>query len=799
MIKNYFKIAWRNITNNRFYSIVNILGLSTGIAFVLLISAFVWQELQVNHNLKNLEQQYIIQSKWKDQNMGIELTSLGPLAKRLKEENPSLVANYYRWDGISANVSKGDKHFRESLQIGDSSLLSMYGFTLIDGDIRSALRDPFSAVITDDIAIKYFGRTNVVGQTVTIDSHSGTNHAFKITGVFKRPSENSVTFISNDNYNGFYLPECDTAFFGRGMESWQNIYIVNYVELQKGVSPKDLEKPMHDIIKKSAPERISANIQPYLVSLKDYYLDGQGGVPRKMIYTLTFIVLFILAMAIINFVNISISKSSSRMKEIGIRKVLGSMRSQLVGQFLMESILLVFFATVIALVFYAFGKNYFSGMLGKQIPDLSEFPIYFVFIPFVIAIFIGLLAGIYPAFVLSSLKSVDSLKGKLKSIKENKLLRKSLVAFQFCTACIAFVGAIIISQQVAYFFGKELGYDKEYIVSAQVPRDWTSNGVRHMEVMRKEFATLPEIRQATLSYEIPNGNNGDNITIWKSGQDSTQAVNTVVLKTDNNYAATFGIPLLAGSFYDNQTDSLKIVINETAANTFGWKDAHDAIGKQMKIIGFPLALTICGVTKDFHFSSMQGEISPIAFFNLNLAKQYRFFSFKIKPGNIANTIVSLQKKWASLFLSTPFEYTFMDDTLKGMYQSELQLKQASYIATILSFIIIFLGVLGLVSLNIQKRTKEIGIRKILGSPVSSIIHLFLKEFLLVIAIAGIFACPVAFYIMQNWLNDYAYRINITAFPFIISILILGVLTILLIVVQTIKAAMANPVKSLRTE
>jgi putative ABC transport system permease protein len=798
MFKNYFIVAWRNIIKNRFYSIVNIVGLSIGIAFSFLIGAFVWNELQINKDLKNAENQYIIQSKWKDPNMGIGLTTLGPLAKRLRESYPDLVANYYRFDGISTNVSSGDKHFREGLQVGDSTLLSMYGFPLIDGNAKTALNDPYSVVITDEKAIKYFGKTNVVGQTLNVESVKGTKRDFKITAVLKTPHENSVTFITSSN-DGFYFPEIDSSFFGRNMEAWQNIYIVEYIELQKGVSPKDLEKPMEQLIKLEAPKMISENIHPYLVSLKDYYLSSNGGVAKKMIYTLSSIVLFILLMAIINFVNISISRSAARMKEIGIRKVLGGLRKQLILQFLIESTILVFLATIFALILYFLAKNYFSAVLGKQIPGIFSFPVYFIIIPFALTFLIGMLAGSYPAFVLSSLRSIDSLKGKLGSVKENILLRRSLIAFQFCTACISFIGAIIISQQVSYFFSKDLGYDKDYIVSAQVPRDWSLKGVQRMETMRREFASLPQVKDVTLSYEIPNGNNGDNAMIWKSGQDQTQTINAIILKTDKDYAATFGIPLITGNFFDEANDSLKIVINESASKAFGWQDPHEAISKQVRINGFALPLTIVGVTKDFHFTSMQGKIEPLAFFNVNLTLQYRFLSFKIRPGNIGNTVAALQKKWSQIFPTAAFEYTFMDDTLKGLYQTELQLKQASYIATVLSMIIILLGVLGLISLSIQKRTKEIGIRKILGSPVSSIINLFLKDFLVVIIIAAVFACPLAYYIMQNWLSDYAYRINITAEPFIFSVVILGLITSILIIIQTIKAAVADPVKSLRSE
>jgi ABC-type antimicrobial peptide transport system permease subunit len=569
--------------------------------------------------------------------------------------------------------------------------------------------------------------------------------------------------------------------------------------LQKGVSPKDLAGPIRQLIRENAPARISDNLEAYLVPLNDYYLNENGGVIRRMIYTLSFIVLFILIMAIINFVNISISKSAGRMKEIGIRKVLGGLRKQLILQFLTESVILVLLATFFALLIYQITKNYFSAVLGTELPGIFEFPAYFILFPFSISLLIGTVSGIYPAFVLSSFNSVDSLKGKLKSVNANILLRKSLVAFQFCIASIALSGAIFISKQVAYFFSKDLGYDKDYVVSAQVPRNWTLKGVDHLEVLRNEFASLPQVKSVSVSYEIPNGNNGDNTQIWKSGQDSSQAVSAVVLKTDKDYAETYGIPMAAGDFFGKRNDSLKIVINATAAKAFGWQNPVEAIGKQMRIIGYGQPLNISGVTKDFHFSTMQGHIEPIVFFNLRMALQYRYISLKIRPGNIGSVMTTIQKKWSETFPATAFEYTFMDDTLKGLYQSELQLKQASYIATLLSILIILLGVLGLISLSIQNRTREIGIRKILGSPVLGIINLFLRDFVWVILFAGLVACPVSYYLIQNWLNDYAYRIKITGAPFIFSIGILGLITCLIIFLQTMKAALANPVDSLRSE
>lgn len=799
MVKNYFKIAWRNIIKSPFYSVVNIFGLSTGIAFTLLIAAYVWSELQVNTNLKNSEQQYIIQSKWKDPNQGFQFTTLGTLAKALKENFPDLVANYHRWDGITSNVSKGEKGFRENISICDSTLLNMYGFSLLYGNAATALHEPFTVVITKDKAIKYFGKTDVVGQSLTIESFSGSKHDFIVTGVLNNIPENSVTDLINAYPNNFFVSTGNLHYFSRNMD-WQNPHIASYIQLQKGVKPEDLEKPIAQLVKQNAPPQMAANLTPFVISLKDYYLAANNGLVKKMIYALSAIALFILIMAIINFVNMSVSRSAARMKEIGIRKVLGGMKKQLIFQFLTESVIIVFIATLFALIIYVSTQNLFTNILGKPIPSLTDFPLYFVVFPFLFILMIGFIAGIYPAFVLSSLKSVDSIKGKFSSVKEKVWLRKSLTAFQFATATIAFIGAIIISKQINLFLSGDLGYNKEYILSAQLPRDWTQPGVEKMLRIRNEFSGIQSVKDVSLSFEISDGNNSNDVPIFKFGSDSLQAVSASILETDEKFLSVYQIPLIAGtSFEGHRLDSLKVILNETAVKALGFKNAEQAIGQQVKIPGNPEVYIIRGVAKDFHFGSMQTKIAPIIMFNLQYDFIYRYFSFKIKPGNITASVNAIQKQWSLLMPGAPFEYKFMDDTLAKLYQSEIQLKKASYTATILALIIVLLGMLGLISLSIQKRTKEIGIRKVLGSSVAGIIALFIKEFLWVIIIAGCIACPLAYIIMNNWLQNYAYRINITAQPFIISIISLGFITALLICLQTVKAAHTNPIKSLKTE
>ncbi|WP_295717713.1 ABC transporter permease [Mucilaginibacter sp.] len=802
MLKNYFKLAWRNLWKNKAFSLINIFGLSVGIAFTLLIGAYIWGQLQVNHQLKNFKNQYILTSRWKDPGQGNEIASAGQMPRALRDNYPNLVANYYHFDGVTTNVSRGDMHFRESLQLGDSTLLKMYGFKLLYGDAKTAMNDPFSVVLTQKMALKYFGKLDVVGQTINFESFGGEKHDFVISGVLDNVPKNSVTNLDQNNNSDFFFTASSAKYFKRNLEGWTNFSTVGYVELKDGVTAKDLERPLRELMKKNAPADISKSLTNVAVPLTDYYLEGWGGTVKTMCYTLGYIALFILLMAIINFVNICIGRSSGRMKEMGIRKVLGGLRGQLIWQFLTESVLMVLIATVIALVLYALARPYFSNVLGEQITGLFAFPVYFIAIPFLFALFVGILAGIYPALVLSALKSVDSLKGKLASVKESVLFRKTLVGFQFGTAAIVFIGALIISQQINLFFNGKLGYDKDYVVYAQLPRDWSVKGVQKMQSVKDQLMQMPEVSSVSLSWDIPNGQNGGNYTVYKQGGNPAQAITATGLMVDNQYAASYNIPMRAGTFFKPvfiPADTTQVVINETQAKIMGYKTPDDAIGQKMMQLGSNIPLIICGVTADFHFGSMHDLISPITFMNVNYTTYYRYFSIKLKPGNMQQSITSLQKKWAALLPGAPFEYGFMDDALKKVYQSEIQLKQAAYIATVLAVIIVLLGVLGLISLSIQKRTKEIGIRKVLGSSVAGIISLFIKEFLGVIVIACLVACPLAYLMMTNWLNNYAYKIAITLNPFMVAIVGLTLVAAILITIQTIKAALNSPVKSLRSE
>lgn len=798
MIKNFILLAWRNLVKHKTFSFINILGLSAGIAFVFLIGAYVWGELRVNDSIHDNDRVFMLQSKWKKGGSG-DITTPAPMAQALKENFPDLVEDYYHHDGITSIVSKGNKYFREGLQPGDASFLSITGFPLLYGNARTALNNPNSMVITAAKARKYFGRTDVLNETLTLQSFAGGGKQdFIITGVLKDLPFNTITNFTNTS-NEIFLPVESLRFFGRydSFQSWQNTAIINYVKLKAGIKPSDLQQPMQQLLKLHAPADMAADLQLKLAPLNEYYLQRDNGLARRMVYTLSLIALFILLMAVINFINITIGNSATRLKEIGVRKVMGGTRNQLILQFLTESVILATLSVVLALAVYQCAIPFAGKMLGKPLPSLTTLPVPFIAVPILMSLLIGAMAGLYPAFILSLQPSVDSLKGKLKTIKEKVVFRRSLIALQFTTAIVVFVGAVIIDKQIAFSFNSGLGYDKEQVITAAVPRDWTVAGVQHMEMVRNEIATLPAIAAASLSFEIPDGRNGGGGKLYKEAADSSQAVNATGLTTDNQYTAAYGMKMVAGQYLD--TDSTAIVINETAVKALGWKDAYSAVGQPIKIMGNPQTFTIAGVIKDFHFESKHAAIVPLYILHVKNTLAYRYLSFKVKPGNLSQTIAALERKWATVLPGAPFDYKFQDDTLTYMYRSEIQLKKAAQTATLLALLIVLLGVLGIVTLSITRRMKEVGIRKVLGASGLQIIALFLKEFAWMILLANIIAWPLAYIALDKWLDNFVYRIHINWIPFFTVAAVVAGLIAVIVTIQTIVRALTNPIRNLRSE
>ena len=804
MLRNYFVLAWRNLWKHKLFTFINLAGLSLAIGFLFLVGSYCWSELNVNKGIKDKERLYLVQSKWNVDGMGLDFTTLAPLGKTLQENYPNLVENYYHHDGINSIISRGDKHFKESLQPGDNHFFTITGFPILHGNTATAFNKPNSIVLTAKKAIKYFGRTDVVGETLTVKSFSGNQRDFEITAVLKDLPYNTITNYNNGS-NDFFLPEESLAFFGRdaGFNAWQNPYIINYVKLRRGIKPADLAKPVKDILALNAPVETQKNLEIYFTPVNKYYLLSNNGVIKKMMLALAAISLFILLMAVVNFINTTTGNALTRIREMGIRKVMGSTRHQLITQFLTESVLQVSIAVIFSVVLYIFTASYFGTIMNKDIPRFSDLPFKFFWIFPGLALVIGLIAGLYPATVLTTQPAVTAIRGKLKDISSKRGLRYALISIQFFTAIIVFISTIFIHKQISFFLDTDLGFRKDGIITATVPRNWTAEGVQKMETIRSRFLQMPEITEASFSYEIPDGASGaENNTLFKASSDSSKGITATSLFTDQNYMTTYDMALVAGRFFKPTggiSDSTDIILNESAVSALGWTNPQDAIGEKLKVQGSQIEFTLAGIVKDFHFGSMQNTIRPLFFIHVKSALRYRYFSFKLKPGNLAGSIASVENKWNEIFPDAPFDFTFMDDTLKKLYGTEIRLKKASQVASIIGMLIVLLGVLGIISLSITKRTMEMGIRKILGATTTEVLSLFFREFVPILIISNLIAWPVAYLAMNKWLEQYAYRTPVGAGPFLLSGAILIISVLLVTVLKTFALAKENPVNSLRSE
>ncbi|MEZ0610806.1 ABC transporter permease [Fibrella sp. WM1] len=800
MLQNYITIAWRNLLRRKVYASLNIIGLAVGLTFFGLIGSYVWGEYQVNQSLRNADRQCLIQSRWKQDNMGMDITSLAPIGPALRATYPQLVANYYRFHGVSATLSKGTNHFRESMQIGDSTLLTMYGFRLLQGNPRTALAAPNAIVLTVAKAQKLFGRADVLNQLVTIETPQGGKQELLVTGVLDELPPNSVSNLLTEA-NEVFLSPGSLASFGADLTVWANPYIVNYIELQPGVTPQDLAKPMAQLIATNAPAELAQNLTAYVTPLTDYYLQSNNGLVHKMIVTLALVALFILLMAVVNFVNLATGSSAVRLREIGVRKALGGLRRQLTAQFLIEAMVLTGLAAVLSVGLYVALRPVFDEVVGKPLPSLTALPWRYGWLLPLLVLLVGALAGGYPALYLSGYSSVDSLKGKSKS--ESILFRRGLVTLQFAIAVFVFVGAVVVSRQVTFFFDTDLGFKKEAVLTvSSLPRNWSPEGVARMEAARDRFARLPGIQAASLSYEIPNGNVGNSANLFPEGRDSTQAVSVKLMTTDEQYAQTYQITLKGGRYFHQGqagSDSTGIVLNEATIKALGYPATEAALGQIVRFQGDPRRYTIRGVVQNFHVGTMHEAINPLAIVHLRSRPLYRFFSFRLASSNPRATIERMEQTWREQFPDAPFDYAFMDQTLAKLYQTELQMEKAAYVATGLALLIVLLGVAGLVSLSVARRTKEVGIRKVLGASVPGIVVLFLHEYVWMLVLANLLAWPFAYWAISGWLADYAYHTSIGWQPFVLVALLLALITAVLIGLQVVKTALVNPIKSLRAE
>jgi len=731
-----------------------------------------------------------------------------PMGPTLRKDFPQ-VEQYVRFRNYGGFlVKKGNENLQEDKVVyTDSTLFNVFTLPMIAGNAKTALKDPKSVVITERIAKKYFNTTdNVVGKTLTINDTGN----LKITGVIKNvPTQSHFNFDLFVSMNG-------------SLQSWEvNNWVSNnentYIVLKKGADPKALEAQFDAMVEKYVGPQVisllnikmdefkkSGNYDRYILtpltsihlySDKVAELGANGSI--QYVYIFSAIAIFILLIACVNFMNLSTARSSNRAKEVGVRKVLGSLRNNLIAQFLTESILISFIALVLALLLAWALLPYFNQIANKEIGIGLFSKSWLLPSLIVLMLLVGLLAGSYPAFYLSSFQPIVVLKGKLAGGFRRSWLRSSLVVFQFWISIVLIIGTMVIYNQLNYIQNKKLGFNRKQVLVLQNTDPLGSQA----KSFKDEMLKIPGVQSATMTGYLPTSDwRSDSPLFPDASLDQKRAVSTQIWTVDENYVPALGMEMAKGRNFSKQflTDSSGIIINEAAAKLLGFADPinkplyylNDIKTKDIK------TYHIIGVVKDFNYNSLRQTVTPLALF---LGNQTGKIALKINTTNIKGLIAQIENKWRAMVAGQPFSYSFMDEQFNNIYRAEQRISQISVTFAILAILIACLGLFGLVTYAAEQRIKEIGIRKVLGASVVNLVSMLSKDFLKLVTISALIAFPVAYWAMNKWLQDFAYRVSISWWVFAVAGFAALAIALMTVSFQAIKAAIANPVKSLRTE
>jgi putative ABC transport system permease protein len=794
MFKNYFKIALRNLWRHKTFSIINILGLAVGISACFLIYLYVHLETNYDNFHTKADRIYrvVTDTKTPSETISQGMTTT-PIAINLKKDFPE-VEDAVRLGRDGFLVTKGNVKFQEERSVlADSTFFNVFDFPLVAGDKNTALKEPMSIILSQTAAKKYFGKTNPMGQTVLL---TGDAIPATITGIMKDIPENSQIqadmLVSMSSYKQIYgRPTADSE--------WTNHGYYTYLLLKPGTNAKALEKKFPAFMEyHHGPEAKRLQMQDYLSlePLRDVYLKSKrdGFVTGNInnVYIFSIIGIFILLIACINFINLTTARSAERAKEVGIRKVVGALQLQLSRQFIGESIIICLIAFIFSLLFSSLALPLFNQLAGKQISSsIFNNPMQ-VAVLLIVSIGTGIIAGFYPSLVLSSFKPINVLKGRFSTGTKGLILRKGLVVFQFTLSVFLIAGTIIVYTQLNYMRNQNLGFskDQEMIIY--------TNFDKNKDIFKQSLASIPGVLSTTSSSSVPGSSNNCAYSQVQNKAGEMQKTNLDLYFVDFDYIKQYNLQLVAGRAFskDLPTDSTQaMMINESAARLLGYQSPQEAVGRNFDQWG--RKGKIIGVLKDFHYKSLQQKISPLTMriepFGLGM------ISIKVSTHNLQQTIRAIEKKWNTIIPNRPFEYHFLDDFFNQQYHAEVNFGNLFFNFAILAIFISCLGLLGLSSYSTIQRTKEIGVRKVLGASVSNIVNLLSKEFIKLVLIAFLIAAPAVWYCMNKWLQDFAYHTTISWWVFALagsgSILI----AFITISFQAIKAAIANPVKSLRTE
>ncbi len=807
MLKNYFKIAWRNLSRNKFYTSINIIGLAVGLATCLLILLYVLDELSYDKYNTNANRIYRVNNEIKFNGNYLDLAQTPALMGSTMVREMPQVEQYTRlsWYG-GFLIKKGNENIHEGrVGYADSSLFDIFTLPVITGDAKTALKDYHSLVITETIAKKYFNSTNVVGKTMLVNDTGN----YKVTAVIK-----DIPKQSHFNFD-FFVPMMENR--GSKEDAWLNQNYTTYILLKKNADVKQVEaqlNPMMDrhvgpLLKsmlslnindfKRTGGYIRADLTPltaiHLHSNKTAELDGNGNV--EYVYIFAAIALMILSIACVNFMNLSTARSSNRAKEVGVRKVLGSLKINLIQQFLTESLLISFIALAFAILISWLLLPYFNQLAGKDIHTSTLFQPAMLLSLFVLMLIVGLLAGSYPAFFLSSFQPIDVLKGRLAAGFKRSWLSNALVIFQFSISIILIFGTVVIYNQLNYIHNKDLGFNRNQIITI----NHTDALGDHSASFKNELLQISGIQSASMTGYLPvNYYRNGNTYFTSPALSPSTGINLQAWTVDENYIPTLKLKVLQGRNFSPQflTDSTGVVINEAAAKFLNMKDLsnknlYTVANTQTKI---KLSYHIIGIIKNFNFSSLRDVITPLALF---LGKNNANISVRINSTDVPNVIAQIKNKWKAMVPSQPFDYSFMDEDFNKLYTTEQRTGQIFITFAILAILIACLGLFALVTYAAEQRIREIGIRKVLGASVNSIATMLSVDFLKLVIVSVAIAYPLAWWAMNKWLQSFAYRVNISWWVFVIAGIVSVLVALITISFQAVKAAVANPVKSLRSE
>jgi putative ABC transport system permease protein len=788
MFSNYFKIAYRTLLRYKAYTATNIFGLAVGIAATILILSYIEFEMSYDDFQKKAASVYRVSVVWKKEGNveGDSPTFVPPLGPAMLKDMPE-VQNYVRLrNPVVAYLSSGEQSFRvDGIVYTDSTFFDIFSFPLAAGNPQEALRDPYSIVLTPELALTLFGSENPMGKIVKVDG----GESFHVTGVVREPPPNSqirfralASFSTLEHQPNMYL-------------GWRggNQYIT-YVQLRPNTRREDVDRKfppfMWGYINQEMAS-IGVSFDPYLQSLRDVHLtyDENSAAIRANIYTFALIALFILVIACVNFVNLTTARSAKRAKEVGVRKVLGADRSTLIKQFLTESLLLTLLASVVALFLVELVFPLYKTLLAEDIGAWSVFHVGTILNVLAIIVVVGLIAGSYPAFYLSSLRAAQTLKSGAVASGSRGRLRSVLITLQFAVSIALIVCTVIVASQLDYLKDQKLGFNKENIVVLPLIGDAAKS---KSDLLKEEIVHLSGVLGASASSEVPiNGFSSNGY--FPEGHNSPMIIHVVDI--DDDFLKIFGIEIAEGRGFspDLASDKSAYLINQTLARTLGWQNP---MGKTFRRNG---EHTVIGVVKDFNFSTLHSPIEPLIITRRPEVGQFDDLSVKIGGANVASTMSAIESIWQRIVPSTPFSYWFLDEAFDHLYRAEERFETLFLAFSGLAIWIALMGLLSLASFATEERTKEIGVRKVFGASVASITGLLSRDFLRWVVLANILAWPAAYYFMTLWLRDFAYRIDLTIWPFVFAAVVALLLGWLSVGYQTVRAAVANPTKALRYE